>query len=49
MKLATEMPDEKIFIVTGLTSQPGDANNNPSLLEEARKMGAQMVEMLAKN
>ena len=48
VKLATEMPDEKIFIVTGYASQPGDVSSNPSLLEEACKMGAQMVEMLAK-
>lgn len=46
VKLATEMPDEKIFIVSGYASQPGDVKSNPSLLEEARKMGAQMVEML---
>ena len=46
IKLATEMPDEKIFIVTGYASQPGDVEGNPSLLEEARKMGTQMVEIL---
>lgn len=49
VKLTTEMPDDKIFIVSGYASQPGDVNNNPSLLEEARKMGTQMVEMLGTN
>ena len=49
VKLATEIPDEKILIVSGYASQPGDVNSNASLLEEARKMGAQMVEMLANN
>jgi len=49
VKLATEMPDEKICIVSGYASQPGDVNGNPSLLEEARKMGAQMVEILGTN
>ena len=47
VKLSTEIPDEKILIVTGYASRPGDVNGNTSLLEEARKMGAQMMEMLA--
>ena len=46
VKLSTEIPDEKILIVTGYASQPGDVKSNPSLLEEARNMGAQMVETL---
>jgi multimeric flavodoxin WrbA len=46
VKLSTEIPDEKIIIVTGYASQPGDVKSNSSLLEEARKMGAQMVEIL---
>jgi multimeric flavodoxin WrbA len=46
VKLATEIPDEKILIVTGYASQPGDVKSKPSLLEEARKMGTQMVETL---
>jgi multimeric flavodoxin WrbA len=46
VKLSTEIPDERILIVTGYASRPGDVNSKPSLLEEARKMGAQMVEIL---
>jgi multimeric flavodoxin WrbA len=49
VKLSTEIPDEKIFIVSGYASRPGDVNSKPSLLEEVRKMGAQMVEILANN
>ena len=46
VKLTTEIPDEKILIVTGYASQPGDVKSKPSLLEEARNMGAQMVDIL---
>lgn len=49
VKLSTEIPDEKILIISGYASQPGDVNSNTSLLEEARKMGAQMMEILVNN
>ncbi|GAI70176.1 unnamed protein product, partial [marine sediment metagenome] len=36
----------KIFIATGYAHKIGDAKNNLPLVEEARKLGRQMVESL---
>ena len=47
VKLSTNLPDEKLVILTGQASGPGDVKNNQSLIEEARKLGARMVEILA--
>ena len=37
---------DKIFTVSGYADQPRDAKNNLPLVEEARKLGRQMVEAL---
>jgi len=47
VKLATNLPDDKIMTLIGLASSPGDIRNNQSAVEEARKLGKQMVEILA--
>ena len=37
---------DKRFIFTGFANRPGDAQNNPTLVANARKLGRQMVEAL---
>lgn len=46
VKLSTGMPDEKIVTLTGYASGPGQAKSDLPLVEEARRLGAQMAEML---
>lgn len=46
VKLSTGMPDEKIATLTGYASGPGQAKGDLPLVEEARRLGAQMAEML---
>lgn len=38
--------EDRRLVVTGYASRLGDARNNPSLMEEARQLGRQMVESL---
>ena len=40
--------EDSRLVVTGYASRIGDARNNPSLVEEARKLGRQMVDSLKK-
>jgi multimeric flavodoxin WrbA len=47
VKLATNLPDEKIEILIGLASGPGDIKSNQPAVEEARKLGRRMAEILA--
>jgi len=46
VKLSTNLPDEKILTLTGLASGPGDIKSNQPAVEEARKLGRQMAEIL---
>ena len=45
-RMMTSLPDEKVVSLSGYASKPGDVRSNTSLLEEARALGARMVEML---
>ena len=47
VKLSTNIPDDKIVILSGQASNPGDARSNAPLLDEARKLGRRMAEILA--
>ena len=47
VKLSTDMPDDKIVILSGQASRPGDVKSNLPLVDEARKLGSRMVEILA--
>ena len=38
--------EDSIFIISGYASKPGDAKKNPSLVEEARRLGRHMVDKL---
>jgi multimeric flavodoxin WrbA len=40
--------DDKIFIVSGYATNPGEAKKNPELVEEARRLGRQIMENLKK-
>jgi len=40
--------EDRLFIACGYANKPGDAKNNLPLVEEARKLGRQMVESLKK-
>jgi len=45
-RMMTGFPHEKVLSVSGYASNPGDVKSNTSLLEEARAMGARLVELL---
>jgi len=45
-RMMTGMPEEKVVSMSGYASKPGDVKSDASLLEEARALGARMVEML---
>jgi len=47
VKLSTNLPDDKIVTLTGLASEPGAVKNNQPAVEEARRLGRRMVEILA--
>jgi hypothetical protein len=40
------IPDDRIIIVTGYATKPGEVKNDSALIEEARKLGRRMAEML---
>jgi multimeric flavodoxin WrbA len=46
VKLSADIPDEKIVILSGCASKPGDVKNNAALVEEARRLGRRMAEIL---
>jgi len=45
-KLSTDMPDDNIIILTGQAGKPGDVDSNSPLIEEARDLGKQMVDLM---
>jgi len=47
LKLSADIPDDRIVTLTGYASKPGEVKNNLSLVEEARKLGSRLAEMLA--
>ncbi len=47
LKLSADIPDDRIVTLTGYADKPGEVKSNPSLIEEARKLGGQMAEILA--
>jgi hypothetical protein len=42
------VPEDKIFIVSGLAFEPNDAKQNPALVGAACKMGRQLAESIKK-
>jgi multimeric flavodoxin WrbA len=47
VKLSADIPDDRILTVTGYADKPGEVKNNPALVEEARKLGGRLAEILA--
>jgi len=46
VKLATSMPDERIVTLTAYASRPGEVKGDLSAVEDARKLGTRMAEIL---
>jgi len=46
VKLSADIPDDRIVILSGCASRPGEVKNNAVLIEEARKLGNRMAEIL---
>ena len=45
-RMMTGFPHEKVVSISGYARNPGDVKDNASLLEEARTLGARLVELL---
>jgi multimeric flavodoxin WrbA len=46
VKLSADIPDDRIAILSGCASKPGEVKNNTMLIEEARRLGSRMAEIL---
>lgn len=46
VKVATEVPESKIFTVSGFAEHPGDASKDAALVGEAQKLGRQIAQVL---
>lgn len=46
VKLSADIPDDRIVTLTGYASKPGEVKSNPALIEEARKLGGRMADIL---
>lgn len=46
LDLASRIPENRMLTVSGFALQPGEVKNRPALIEEARKLGRRMAEIL---
>jgi len=46
VKLSADIPDDRIVILSGCASKPGEVKNNKALIDEARRLGIRMAEIL---
>ena len=46
LKLSADIPDDRIVTLTGYASKPGEVKSNLSLVEEVRKLGGRLAEIL---
>ncbi len=46
VKLSADIPDDRIVTLTGYASKPGEVKSDQSLIEEARKLGGRLAEIL---
>jgi multimeric flavodoxin WrbA len=46
VKLSADIPDDRIVILSGCASKPGEVKNDAALIEEARRLGNRMAEIL---
>jgi multimeric flavodoxin WrbA len=47
LKLSADIPDDRIVVLKGYADKLGEVKNNPSLIEEARRLGGRLAEILA--
>lgn len=46
LKLAADIPDDRIVTLAGYANKPGEVKRNAALVEQARKLGGRLAEML---
>lgn len=46
VKLSADIPDDRIVTLSGCAGKPGEVKNNAALVEEARRLGCRMAEIL---
>jgi len=46
VRLSADIPDDRIVTLMGYASKPGEVKSDQSLIEEARKLGGRMAEIL---
>jgi multimeric flavodoxin WrbA len=46
VKLSTDIPDDRIVILSGCASKAGEVKHNAALIEEARRLGSRMAGIL---
>jgi hypothetical protein len=46
VKLSADIPDDRIVILSGCASKPGEVKNDAALIKEARRLGSRMAEIL---
>lgn len=46
VKLSADIPDDRIVILSGCASMPGEVKKDTGLIEEARRLGSRMAEIL---
>jgi multimeric flavodoxin WrbA len=46
IKLSADIPDDRIVILSGCASKAGEVKNDKGLIEEARRLGRHMAELL---
>jgi multimeric flavodoxin WrbA len=46
IKLSANVPDDRIVILSGCASKLGEVKNDAALIEEARRLGSRMAEIL---
>ena len=46
LKIAADIPNDRIVTLTGHADNPGEVRNNPALVNEARALGSRIVDML---
>jgi len=46
VKLSADIPDDRIVTLMGYASKPSEVKSNPALIEEARKLGGRLADIL---
>ncbi len=46
LKLSADIPDDRIMVLKGYADRPGEIKNKKSIVDEARKLGGRLTEIL---